>query len=101
MNVERREAVELVRTCLGLIQPDGVESSDVDEDTHLIGGNSSLDSIALVSLIVEIEEHLHDVYGVSTLLTDDRAMSEKHSPFRTVGSLAELITERCADAPAG
>jgi hypothetical protein len=31
------------------------------------------------------------------VLADDRAMSRRNSPFRTVGTLAELLDERLAE----
>ena len=62
----------------------------VSEETRLIGGNSPLDSIALVSLIVELEQQIEERYDVTTTLTDDQAMSEKRSPFRTGRASREL-----------
>ena len=71
----------------------------VSEETRLIGGNSPLDSIALVSLIVELEQQIEERYDVTTTLTDDQAMSEKRSPFRTVGALVSLIVQRLDRGP--
>ena len=98
--MDRGEAVELVRTCLKQIQLAGLDAETVSEDTRLIGGNSPLDSIALVSLIVEIEQQINERFDVSTTLADDRAMSEKRSPFRTVGALASFIVQRFGEMSA-
>ena len=87
----------MVRTCLKQVQHEGVDAQKVTEDTHLIGGNSPLDSISLVSLIVEIEQQVNDRFGVMITLADDRAMSETRSPFRTVGTLAALIAQRLGE----
>ena len=99
--MQREEAVELVRMCLKEVQPNGLDEQLVGEDMRLIGGNSPLDSIALVSLIVEIEQQINDRYDVFTTLTDDRAMSEERSPFRTVGTLAGLIVQRLDELSPG
>lgn len=60
-------------------------------DTRLFGGNSPLDSTALVSLIIEVEQQISETYGIEIVIADDRAMSQQHSPFRTIGSLADYI----------
>ena len=66
-------------------------------NTRLFGPGSPLDSVALVSLIAEVEQILEDEYGVSMALADERAMSRKRSPFRTIESLAEYATELLSD----
>ena len=45
----------------------------------------------VVSLIVELEEQIADHCDVSITIADDSAMSQRRSPFRTVGSLADYI----------
>ena len=60
-------------------------------ETKLFGSNSKLDSLGLVSFIVVVEQNIDDEFSVSLTLADERAMSLKHSPFRTIGSLADYI----------
>ena len=96
--MRREEAIDLVRECLLRVQPDGLDANAVDEGMRLIGGNSPLDSIALVSLIAELEQEISDRYGVTATLADDRAMSEEHSPFRSVETLAVLVAKRLEEA---
>ena len=60
-------------------------------DTKLLGGSSGLDSLAFVNLIVGIEHNIEDVFNFQITLADERAMSEKNSPFRSVKSLSEYI----------
>jgi len=57
----------------------------------LFGRNGNLDSLGLVNLIVAIEQNIEDEFGVSITIADERAMSQKHSPFRTIGSLTDYI----------
>ena len=59
--------------------------------TVLFGKDGKLDSLALVNLIVVIEQNIEDEFDVSITLADERAMSQKHSPFRTIGTLADYI----------
>ncbi len=59
--------------------------------TKLFGGDGALDSLALVSLIADVEEKISINYGRDIVLADEKAMSQKVSPFRTVESLANYI----------
>ena len=61
-------------------------------DTVLFGKSSELDSLGLVNLIISAEQKLEEEFGVNLTLADERAMSQKNSPFRTVISLAEYIS---------
>lgn len=73
---------------------------DVTQGTEsvLLGHGSNLESVDFVSLIVDIEQAVNDEFDTSITLVDAYAMSQKHSPFRTVGTLAEYIKEQLGDA---
>lgn len=60
-------------------------------NTRLFGRGGLLDSLGLVRLIVAIEGALEEELGVSVVLADERAMSQKNSPFRTIESLTNYI----------
>jgi acyl carrier protein len=60
-------------------------------ETRLLGAQSVLDSMHLVTLIVTIEQEIEDVFGVALTLADERALSMKASPFRSIQSLADYI----------
>jgi hypothetical protein len=60
-------------------------------ETKLVGPQSVLDSIQLVSLIVNTEREIEDAFGVAVTLADERALSMKVSPFRSIQSLADYI----------
>ncbi len=60
-------------------------------ETRLLGSQSVLDSMHLVSLIVPIEREVEDIFGVMLTLVDERALSMKESPFRSIQSLADYI----------
>lgn len=63
----------------------------VGPDTRLYGRGSDLDSLGLVHLIVEVEEKVAEQYGLAVTLTDEKALSQEHSPFRTANSLATYV----------
>ena len=62
-------------------------------DTALYGQKGTLDSLALVTLIVAIQERVEQDLGVSVNLADDRTLSQENSPFQSVRTLAEYITQ--------
>ena len=67
----------------------------VSDDAIIFGPGSPLDSMGLVSLLIDIEESLQ-AEGVRVSLSDDRAMSQSRSPFRSVPRLLEFIAELLA-----
>jgi acyl carrier protein len=71
--------------------PPGQPAPKVNAETHLFGANSLLDSSALVSLLVEVEQQINDAVGTEILVADERAMSQRRSPFRNIGTLAEYV----------
>lgn len=67
-------------------------------ETPLFGQGAPLDSLDLVMLLVEIEDRLADRFGLGRPLSDDRAMSQQRSPFRTIGTLTEYLLTLGPDA---
>lgn len=63
----------------------------VAPETRLYGRGSDLDSLGLVHLIVDVEEKVAERYGLAVTLTDEKALSQEHSPFRTADSLATFV----------
>jgi len=57
----------------------------------LFGRAAKIDSLGLVNLLVATEQRLNDAFGVALTLADEKAMSQRNSPFRSVGSLADYI----------
>lgn len=69
------------------------EIKNANENTELIGHTSELDSLGLVVLLSGIEQYLLDTYNISITIADERAMSQRNSPFKSVKSLAEYIVK--------
>ena len=64
-----------------------------DPATPLLGEGSALDSLALVTFLLAVEEQLESETGQAVKLMDEHAMSRRTSPFRTLGTLADHICE--------
>lgn len=69
----------------------------VSPQTRLFGADAELDSLALVSVIVDVEEAVSKASGRSIQLTDDRAMSRETSPFTDVQALTAYVVELLAE----
>ena len=59
--------------------------------TPLFGEDSGVDSLTLVNLIVAAEQKIQEQMDAAVTLADEKAMSQKNSPFRSVESLAAYI----------
>jgi len=57
----------------------------------LYGKNGILDSISLVTLVAKVEEKIEDEFDVSIILADEKAMSQKRSPFLTIDTLTTYV----------
>ena len=66
-------------------------------DTVLFGSNGVIDSLGLVNLLVKIEQKIEDEFDISITIADESALSQKNSPFRTIGSLAKFIQKKLND----
>lgn len=69
----------------------------ISTETQLFGANGHLDSMGLVGLLLDIEDVLIDK-GYDITLSDEKAMSEKKSPFRDVATLSRYIAQQLATA---
>jgi acyl carrier protein len=83
--------ISSLREVLAMDHGNSPGASAITEDTFLIGREAVLDSMGLVTLIVEVEQLLEEEYDVTMVLADERAMSQKNSPFRSVRSLTNYI----------
>lgn len=66
---------------------------NVDLSTVLFGVKAELDSLSLVSVVVEVESAVNNKLGVGISLTDDRAMSQDVMPFTSGVTLRDYILE--------
>jgi acyl carrier protein len=92
-NIDKEKIMQLV---INAVKEIGEEEHNktlvgADKDTLLYGLKSNLDSLMLVRLITEVEERISEASGIDIAIADERAMSQKHSPFLSVQSLADYI----------
>lgn len=64
-----------------------------DFDRPLIGRNGQLDSIEFVRFLIAVETQVNLHFDTFVSVVDDKALSEKNSPFASLSSLAKYIEE--------
>ena len=71
--------------------------ADASPDSPLFGEATGIDSLSLVRIVAEVERAAENAFKKRVLLADERAMSRRSSPYRTLGTLADLLQERLAE----
>jgi hypothetical protein len=100
--IERNVAYDIVVASLQevFVQSGMPALENVSEVTVLVGKDAVLDSLGVVSLIVEVEQRVEAEHSVSVTLANDKAMSQRNSPFRTVGVLTDHLVAMIAEESA-
>ena len=93
-------AIYCAADCINADLPPDRQLSKTTE-TPLLGPQSALNSLHLVGFIIGIEREVEDTFGVALTLADERALSMKESPFRTIESLASYIGVLISEAQNG
>ena len=76
---------------------DANQQLEVSPTAPLFGAPSPLDSLGLVALLIDIEEAFaRDDQPI--VLSDERALSQRRSPFRDVPSLVQYIERLVAES---
>lgn len=93
--IDKHKVLESIYAAIDEVNAISTEDKHLDKSatTVLFGEDGRLDSLGLVSLIVEVEGQIETDFDSSVSLADERAMSRRTSPFRNVDSLASYIVE--------
>jgi acyl carrier protein len=97
--IARKDAYDIVLESLQevFVQGGTTPPGAITEETVLVGADAVLDSLGVVQLIVEVEQRVEAAHGISVTLANDKAMSARNSPFRTVGVLADHVIATAAE----
>jgi D-alanine--poly(phosphoribitol) ligase subunit 2 len=82
--MERNEVLEIVLLSIDELNDEFNMKIEKSEKSTLM---RAMDSIILVNLLVLIESKIEGI-----TIADDKAFSQKNSPFLTVGSLIDYVT---------
>ena len=86
------ELVDVILAELKVIcEENDIDASKVDRETVLFGSGSIIDSLALVGLIIKVEEFIYERTGKEVQVIDEEAIiTEDKTPFRNATTLAAL-----------
>ena len=93
-NVEQKQKItNLVFSVIDEINKESSKEEQIIKalDSVIYGSHGELDSLGLVNFVVAVEQKIEDVFGKSINLADDKAMSQKNSPFQTVETFVNYI----------
>jgi hypothetical protein len=98
----REEVVELIYTAIRRTNESRPthDPMECSEGTIFYGSGGALDSLGLLSLILDVEEAVNARWGTSIVLGDERAVAQQRNPFRDVASLADHVVSRLKEAGA-
>jgi acyl carrier protein len=68
------------------------------EDMVLFGEEGALSSSELVALIVAVEQAVEEKFDVYVSLANDRAFSQRNSPYRSIRALVDFALEELVQA---
>lgn len=91
MKIEINTLIEILTSFL---EEEIGERIELKSNSKLFGGSGPLDSMSLVTLLVELEEYIEDNFDIAITLADEKAMSRRTSPFSRVDNLLEFINEK-------
>jgi acyl carrier protein len=88
------EALAIVLTALENLNGELDSPIAVSPQTRMFGADAAIDSLSLVSIIVDVETDVSQRLGYPISLTDDLAISQEVSPFTDPNALADYIVRR-------
>lgn len=99
-NDKRRQALNAIYFAMDQINTERSPDKllEKEETTHLFGIGANMDSLELVTLILAVESKVSNQLGVAVTLADEKAMSQRNSPFLTVKTLADYIVAKIEES---
>jgi len=79
----------IIEAARDILEAEQAADGALDATTRLFGEGGLFDSMGLVSLVVAVEQEIEDRHGRSIALADEKALSQRSSPYRTVETLAD------------
>ena len=91
--IARNKILEGIYAAIDEVNEQFPEDQNLEKslETVLLGSSGKLESVNLVNLLVAIEENIEETFDIPISITDERAVSEKNSPFRTVETLCNFM----------
>ncbi len=91
--MDKKTLIELILNEVKLVgEENGVDFSRLNSETVLFGSGSALDSLALVGLIVNLEEKIAQKTGKNIqIVSEDMIILDDETPLRNAELMSQLI----------
>jgi acyl carrier protein len=66
----------------------------INRETPIFNGEYAIDSLSLVRLVTTLESRVANEFDQKITLADEKVMSQRNSPFKTAGTIADFIAEK-------
>jgi acyl carrier protein len=93
--VTGKDVRDLVLDVAKAVNPALGDRIDIDRglEAPLLGPDTALDSLALITFVAAIEEAIAERFGMNVVVLDERAAKLTDSPYRTVGALVGYVEQ--------
>jgi hypothetical protein len=93
--MDRTALTTIMKTLLKAAVDEEGEYNEIEivDGSPLVGGEAVLSSVGLVSYALDVEAAVAESFDAQITLVTEQALSRRHSPFRTVGTLADYVVE--------
>lgn len=89
--ISKNKVNEIIFKCVDETNVEDGSNISKDPNTILMGSDSEIDSLGLVSLIVLVEDAVNKEFDSIITLADEKAMSQQVSPFKTLDTLSNYV----------
>ena len=86
-------SLSLIYTAIDQVNEQLVDQPKIPKspETPLLDSESGIDSLALVNLLVAVEQLVFDQTGTTIVIADESILTSEENPLRSIGSLAARL----------
>ena len=93
MSANKNSIIEIIFTSIKEVNENQPSNSKLKlkKDELLVSDKSKIDSLGLITLLVNIEDKINKTYNVRLNLLEENFISDEKTPFQTIDNLAEWL----------
>ena len=93
MTANKNSIIEIIFTSIKEVNENQPSNNKLKlkKDELLVSDKSKIDSLGLITLLVNIEDKINKTYNVRLNLLEENFISDEKTPFQTIDNLAEWL----------
>ena len=93
MTANKNSIIEIIFTSIKEVNENQPSNNKLKlkKDELLVSDKSKIDSLGLITLLVNIEDKINKTYNVRLNLLEENYISDEKTPFQTIDNLAEWL----------